>query len=123
MTVTAEVPAAAPRSWASGSHGLSSSSSAMQNVTLPGWPSVERSIWPGMVPRTFIKISRMARPMLAFARLPLARTLWRASIPSCVRIGPLTTMNGALPPVLADAPCRLYAGAHKARTIATNTGM
>ena len=30
----------------------SSSSSATQKVNLPGWPSVERSSWPGMPPRT-----------------------------------------------------------------------
>jgi hypothetical protein len=35
-TVIAELPAGIPRSVASGSHGLSSSSSARQKVNLPG---------------------------------------------------------------------------------------
>ena len=56
--------------------------------------------------------SRIVRPMVALARLPFASTLWVAFIPSAVRIGPLTTMNGALPPVLAVLPCRLNSGRH-----------
>src|SRR5207237_377799 len=50
-------------------------------------------------------------------------SICRASIPSCRRMGPLTMMNGALPPVLDDAPCKLYSGAHSAWTMATTTGM
>ena len=44
-------------------------------------------------------------------------------MPIAVRIGPLTTMNGALPPVLAVLPCRPNSGTHIACTIATTTGM
>ena len=63
------------------------------------------------------------RPIVALARLPFARTLCVAFIPMAVRIGPLTTMNGALPPVLAVLPCSPNSGTHIACTIATTTGM
>ena len=122
-TVTAEAPAGTPRSAASDGQGLSSSSSATQKVNLPGCPSVDRSSRPGTPPSTLMMSSRSARPIVAFARLPLASTLWVAFIPIAVRTGPLTTTNGALPPVLAVHPCSPYAGSHTARTSAITTGM
>ena len=111
-----------PRSAASGSHGLSSSSSARQKVNLPGWPRVERSSWPGIPPSTLMMSSRSARPIVALARLPLPSTLWVAFMPSARRTGPFTTTNGALPPVLAVLPCRPNSGSHIALTIAITTG-
>ena len=122
-TVTADCPSRMPRCCASGIHELSCSSSAMQNVNFPGWPSVERSISPGITPSTLINTSRIARPMLALGRFPFARTLCVAFIPMSVRTGPLTTMNGAVPPVLAEVPWRLYFSSHIARRTATTTGM
>src|SRR5215472_15339357 len=122
-TVTAEAPAGTPRSVASGGHGLSSSSSATQNVNFPGWPRVERSSRPGTPPSTLTMISRRLRPIAALARLPLPSTLWVAFIPRAARIGPLTTTKGALPPVLAVQPWRPYSGSHTARTSAVTTGM
>ena len=104
--VTADVPAGMPRSTDSGSQIESSSSSATQNVNLPGWPSVERSSWPGKPPSTLSIIRRTLRPMVALARLPLPSALCVQFMPIFWRIGPLTTMNGALPPVLAVLPCK-----------------
>ena len=48
--------------------------------------------------------SRTVRPMLALARLALASALCVEFMPSLPRIGPFTTMKGALPPVLAVLP-------------------
>ena len=123
ITVMAEVPAGIPRSTDSGSHDVFSSSSATQNVNLPGWPSVERSSWPGTPPRTFSRNSLMLRPIVALARLALASALWVVFMASLVRIGPFTTMKGALPPVLAVLPCSPSSGWHSALMIATTTGM
>src|SRR5207248_5151937 len=50
--VTADAPGASPRSTESGSHGEPSSSSAKQNVYLPGLPRVARSTPPGRPPPT-----------------------------------------------------------------------
>jgi len=61
--------------------------------------------------------------MAAFARLPLASALWVACMQIRGRIGPLTTTNGALPPVLAVHPWRPNSGAATARTHASTTGM
>ena len=123
ITVTAEAPAGTPRSWASGSHGLSSSSSAAQKANLPGCPRVERSNRPGVQSSRLISTSRTVRPMVALARLPLASTLCVAFMPIAPRTGPFTTMNGALPPVLAVLPCTLKRSSHMACTTATTTGM
>src|SRR5207253_4899994 len=68
-------------------------------------------------------INRVVRPMVAFARLALASALCVAFMPIAFRIGPLTTMNGALPPVEAETPCSPYAVSHSARTTASTTGM
>src|SRR5437660_9949675 len=68
-------------------------------------------------------INRVVRPMVAFARLALASALCVAFMPIAFRIGPLTTMNGALPPGEAETPCSPYAVSHSARTTASTTGM
>src|SRR3954469_14955002 len=68
--VTADTPDVTPRSTDNGSHGESSSSSAKQNVYLPGLPSVARSTPPGLPPPTFRTTNCSARPMVALARLP-----------------------------------------------------
>src|SRR6266487_1343365 len=75
-SVTAEVPTATPRSTASGSHGEPRSSSAKQNVYLPGLPWVARSTPPGRPPPTLRTTSWSARPMVALARLP-----WPSALP------------------------------------------
>ena len=103
-TVTAETPSGTPRSWASGTHGLPSSSSATQNETLPGWPRVEWSRTPGTQPSRLMSTSRSARPITAFGPPP-PRALSMAFSPRAARIGPLTMTTGALPPVLAALPC------------------
>ena len=60
--------------------------------------------------------------MVALARLALAKALCVVFMPSARRTGPLTTMKGALPPVLAVLPCNAYSGWHIALTTATMTG-
>ena len=121
-TVTADTPAGTPRSSARGIQGLPSSSSARQNDTLPGWPSVEWSSVPGAQPNRLISASRSARPMTALARAPPPRALSVALRPMARRTGPLTMTSGALPPVLAALPCSRYAGSHMASTAAATTG-
>ena len=56
-------------------------------------------------------------------RVALAGAMCVAFMPIAFRIGPLTTMNGALPPVDADTPCSPYPVSHNARTTASTTGM
>src|SRR5947207_2636147 len=91
MTVTADCPSGISLSCASGVHGLFSSSSAIEKVNFPGCPRVERSSSPGIAPSTLIKTRRIARPIVAFARLPLPRTLCVAFMPMSVRTGPIET--------------------------------
>ena len=76
-----------------------------------------------MPPRTLTMSSRRLRPIVALARFPLPNTLCVAFISSSRRMGPLTTTNGALPPVLAVQPCSPYSGSHTAFTSAITTGM
>ena len=68
--VTADVLGATPRSTDNGSHGERSSSSAKQNVYLPGLPIVARSTPPGRPPPMLRITNCSARPMVALARLP-----------------------------------------------------
>ena len=114
-------PRARPARRTSGSHGLSSSSSATQNVNLPGCPRVERSSWPGHARRA--RSGRRAAGRGRWWRWRgchwRARCAWR-SCRCAARIGPLTTTNGALPPVLAVQPCRPNSGAAIARTSASD---
>ena len=56
---------------------------------------------PGSISNTFITISRMARPMVALARLPGPKTLPAAFMPMSSTTGPETINSGAEPPVLA----------------------
>ena len=51
-----------------------------------------------IIRNTFIRISRTARPMVAFARLPGPNRFTSEFIPSSSAIGPLTTSSGAEPP-------------------------
>src|SRR5215467_3685821 len=120
--VTALVPAAQPHSMCSGSHGLSVSFSPIQYVYFPGCPRQERSNSPGIAPQVFISTSRLARPMVALARLPGPNRLLRQLIWSCSTTGPLTISMIAEPPRLADGPTRLNCGCTIASTAATTTG-
>src|SRR5438876_609215 len=88
-SVTAFLPAAMPRRWASGSQSGSLSSSAKQKVYLPGLPKVARSMAPGMPPPTLRTISCRARPMVALARLPWPNALTPLFMPIRRATGPL----------------------------------
>jgi len=56
------------------------------------------------------------------AREPFASALSVAFMPRARRMGPLTIRTGALPPVLAVAPCRRNGSSHIAWTAAATTG-
>ena len=73
----------------------------MQNEYLPGCPWVDWSEMPGIIWKTFITIRRIARPIVAFARLPGPKTFPALFMPRSVTAGPLTTRSCAEPPVLA----------------------
>src|SRR5918912_50828 len=92
--VTAEASAGRPRSTESGSQGEPSSSSAKQNVYLPGWPRVARSTSPGRPPPTLRTTSCSARPMVALARFPWPSALMPAFMPIARATGPLTITTG-----------------------------
>ena len=92
--MTADFPDARPRSTDSGSHGEPASSSAKQNVYLPGFPSVALSTPPGLPPPTLRITSWRARPMVAFALLPWPRAFTPEFIPIARAMGPLTITTG-----------------------------
>ena len=94
----------------------------MQNVYFPGWPRVLLSRSPGRAPPTLSSTSRMARPMVAFARWPEPKTLAPAFIPIRARTGPLTTTSGAAMWVVACTPFRLKCGLHSASIAARTSG-
>ena len=64
----------------------------------------------------------MARPIVAFARLPEPKQLAPAFIPISRAIGPFTTRSGAAMCVVACTPFRLKAGALRASIAARTTG-
>ena len=114
-SVTAERSGGMPaRSVASDSHGESSSRSAKQAETFPGWPSVARSTSPGRPPPTLRMTSCKARPIVALARLPWPRQLMPEFIPISRAIGPFTTTIGLEKHVVQSSPCMVktpvYAG-------------
>ena len=94
----------------------------MQYEYLPGWPSVALSSSPGQPPPTFSRTSRIARPIVAFARLPEPKQLPPAFMPISRAIGPFTTSSGAAMCVVAWTPFRLKAGAVSASIAARTTG-
>ncbi len=102
-TVTAEAPAGTPA--LRGERGPRAAlfvfgEAERELARMPERRAVEL---PGHAAEHVDEKSRMLRPIVALARLPLASTLCVAFMPSAGRIGPFTTMNGALPPVLARA--------------------
>ena len=94
----------------------------MQYVYLPGWPSVALSRSPGQPPPTLSRTSRIARPIVAFARLPEPKQLPPAFMPISRAIGPLTTRSGAAMCVVACTPFRLNAAVVRASIAARTTG-
>ena len=94
----------------------------MQNVYLPGWPSVLLSRPPGTPPPTLSSTRRIALPIVALARLPGPKRLQPAFIPTACRIGPLTMTSGAAMCVVACMPFRLKCGLHIATSADRTTG-
>ena len=122
-SVTAMSPARQPRSTAAAPTASPSSSSAKQNVYLPGLPSVARSTSPGRPPPTLRITSCSARPIVALARLPWPeRVARREFMPIAPAIGPFTTTSGPENHVVASRPCMLNSSVHAASTAASTTG-
>ena len=121
-TVTTESSRENPRSTCSGSHGLPSSSSAMQKPSLPGWPSVDRSSRPGAPPPVSVTTSLSARPIVRFARQPGPSTPIPLCTPIASRTGPLTITSWPAGWVVTACPSRLKAGSSAASTAASTTG-
>ena len=96
--------------------------SAMQKANLPGWPWVDLSEMPGTIRKTFIRMRRTARPMVALARLPGPNRFTSAFMAMSSVTGPLTTSSGAEPPVEAVEPWKLKPGSFMASKAATSTG-
>src|SRR5262249_32519042 len=121
-SVTADESAGRPRSTCNASHGEPASSSAKQNVYLPGLPSVARSISPGRPPPTLRTTSCNARPMVALARLPWPRALIPEFIPIARATGPFTMTTGPEKYVVASSPWTLNSSVHAASTVVSTTG-
>src|SRR5262249_28295301 len=109
-TKTGESRSSKPLSTWYGADGLWASFSAVQYGDLPGWPRVALSSSPGQPPPTFKRTSRIARPIVALARLPDPKQLPPPFIPISRAIGPFTTRKGAAMCVVAWTPFRLNAG-------------
>ena len=62
---------------------------------------------PVTAPVTLEMISRIARPIVALARLPGPKRLTPEFIPNSRVIGPFTTVSVAAPIVLTEMACRL----------------
>ena len=92
-----------PSATCSGSQG-ESSLSAMAYENFAGLPWVAMSCRPGQPPPTFIRTSRMARPMVAFARKPGPKRPEPECTPIARAWGPLTTTSGATGCVVACTP-------------------
>ena len=65
----------------------------------------------------------MARPMVALARFPGPKRLFRELMPNLWVTGPLTMAKPADPPILEDGPTKLKTGSSMASTAASKTGM
>src|SRR5574341_768792 len=76
----------------------------------------------GSEPPQFSSTRRMARPMVALARLPEPKALQPAFMPIFFAMGPFTTRSGEAMCVVACTPFRLKAGSHKASMAARTTG-
>src|SRR5204862_4712975 len=89
---------------------------------LPGWPRVALSRSPGQAPPTLRSTRRIARPIVALARLPAPKALAPGFMPTARATGPFTTRSGAAMCVVACTPLRLKAGWLSASNAARTTG-
>ena len=121
-TVTALWSGLSPRSTCRGSQSESVSFSAMQYVYLPGCPITVRSNSPGMDAHAFIRMRRIARPMVALARLPGPNRFAPEFMPISSATGPLTITSTAAPPWLDEGAMRLNSGSSIASVAASTTG-
>src|SRR5688572_9562594 len=107
-----------PRSTWSGAHGLASSFSPMHIEYLPGQPRVALQVVPGYEPPILRCIRRTQRPMVALARHPSPNAFEPPLMLSRLRIGPLTIIITAGPPVVACKAYRFNLGSVSASTAA-----
>src|SRR5204862_1234475 len=89
---------------------------------LPGCPKVALSRSPGQAPPTLRSTRRIARPIVALARLPEPKALAPGFMPTARATGPFTTRSGAAICVVACTPLRLKAGCASASNAARTTG-
>ena len=92
-TVTVESSGENPLLTWNASQGLFSSSSPKHKLCLEGEPMHPRSSSPGRCSKTLMRIRRIARAMVLFARLPGLSKLSVQLRPICLRIGPLTSIR------------------------------
>src|SRR5580692_2752914 len=119
---TALTPPPTPPSAASGSHGDSSSFSAMQIDQRPGTPWVACSNTCGWMPNAFRTMRPIARGIVMFGRNPGPKAPPAVLKPSCCLIGPLTTISGAGPLVDWKPPPRAARSRISASNAASTTG-
>ena len=75
-----------------------------------------------MPPPTLSSTRRIARPIVALARLPEPNALTPPFMPIARATGPFTTSSGAAMCVVACTPFRLKAGSVSASSAARTTG-
>ena len=122
IAVTALSDGSRPNCTCSGGHGLSSSFSAMHAVYFAGVPCVAWSSWCGRRPKALMAVSRMARPIVAFARKPEPNTFPLLFIPIRSRTGPFTIRKGAVPVVLCQIARLAYPSLVSDSPAASTTG-
>src|SRR5512146_1470557 len=119
---TAETPPATPPFSANGSHGDSSSFSAMQTCQRPGRPCVACSSTCGWTPNALRTMRPMARGTVALGRKPGPNAPPLVLKPSSCLTGPLTTMSGEGPLVDWKPPPRAARSRISASKAASTTG-
>src|SRR5215831_9608573 len=119
---TALTPPGWPAFAASGSHGDSSSFSAMQIDHRPGTPWVACPSTCCRMPNAFLTIRPIARGMVALGRKPSPKAPPAVLNSSSCLIGPLTTISGAGPLVDWKPPPRAARSRMSASNAASTTG-
>jgi hypothetical protein len=88
----------------------------------PVSPIRDLSNRPGMDAHAFMRINRIALPMVALARFPGPNKLSRQLMPSSSTMGPLTMSKIDAPPLLEEGAMRVNAFSSMASVAAITTG-
>ena len=94
----------------------------MHAVYFAGVPCVAWSSWCGLRPKALMAVSRMARPIVAFARKPEPNTFPLLFSPIRSRTGPFTIRKGAVPVVLCQIARVAYPSLVSDSQAASTTG-